>query len=111
MNYDVILDKRIIPTDVKVFVENGIPYLDYTGITDGVWQCKVHIPKMSLTIDCIESTSGCAADNMGISLVTFKTDITANFNQPYAFKIEVLEREMTKSQIEQELGYKIKIKE
>lgn len=89
MNNNVIIEGNIIPTDVKIYVENGTPYLDYTGIcyASNGGKIKVHFPKVDLTF-----TNICAPNG---KLTTF----------------EVLEREVSKKQLEKELGYKLNIKE
>ena len=112
MNNNVIIDSNITPTDVKIYVENGIPYLDYTGtcyMSDGC-KCKVHIPKVGLTLTNIESESDVCYDYLG-----YTRKILPSF-QIYAcgdecFSFEVIEREVSKKQLEKELGYKLNIKE
>lgn len=92
MNSNVIIDSHITPTDVKIYVENGTPYLDYTGIcyASNGDKIKVHFPKIDLTLTNI--TNVCASN-----------DKWATF--------EVIEREVSKEQLEKELGYKLNIKE
>ena len=52
MNNNVIIDSNITPTDVKIYVENGTPYLDYTGTcyASNGDKIKVHFPKIDLTL-------------------------------------------------------------
>lgn len=52
MSNHVIIDSNITPTDVKIYVENGTPYLDYTGIcyASNGDKIKVHFPKIDLTL-------------------------------------------------------------
>lgn len=51
MKYTPIISSDVRPTDVKIYIEDGVPYLDYIGTfyaTDGS-KCKVHFPKIGLT--------------------------------------------------------------
>lgn len=103
----------IHPVDVKVFVENNVPYLEYTGVIDrGEEKIKVHFPKIGLTLNVIEQIVdyqdyhdkwNCPIGQVCISYQIFVG------NNDTAFTYEVVEREMTKAQIEKELGYKVKI--
>lgn len=104
-------------TSASIFYEDNVPYIDWKGTTilsDGSI-ADVHIPKMSLDI----------------SEINQETEAYYNYNYDYCSKIiksrqifvkdgfkpnediiiTIKEREMTKEQIEKELGYKIKIKE
>nr|DAU51690.1 MAG TPA: hypothetical protein [Caudoviricetes sp.] len=69
MNNNAIIDGNITPTDVKIYVENGIPYLDYTGTCYmiNVGKYKVHISKIGLTLTNIESKSDECYDYLGRS--------------------------------------------
>lgn len=45
------IESSLMPTDVKIYTEDGIPYLDYTGtcyMSDGC-KYKIHFPKIGLT--------------------------------------------------------------
>ena len=94
-----IIAHAIIPTDVKIYYEDGMPYLDYTGetyLSMGWGKAKIHFPKIGLMYDCVNVEKGefqnCAYPVDG-SLYT----------------LTITERQMTKKEIENELGYKIKI--
>ena len=112
MTYNPIISSNIQPTDVKIYVENGAPYLDYTGtcyMSDGC-KCKIHIPKVGLTLTNIKSESDACYDYLEHAKTTLP------WFQIYAcgdeiFTFEVIEREVSKKQLEKELGYKINIKE
>ena len=112
MTYNPIISSSIQPIDVKVYAENGAPYLDYTGtcyMSDGC-KCKIHIPKVGLTLTNIKSESDACYDYLGHAKTTLP------WFQIYAcgdeiFTFEVIEREVSKKQLEKELGYKINIKE
>ena len=102
--------KEIIPTDVKVYYENGIPYLEYRGIPqNGSFdKVEVYIPKINLNISSIEYTSNLYAPNE--LNVTFSANHIIEPNN-YNVVVTVIERNMTKAQIEKELGYKVNIVE
>lgn len=112
MTYNPIISSNIQPTDVKIYFENGVPYLDYTGtcyMNDGC-KYKIHIPKVGLTLTSTELESDTCYDYLG-----HVRTILPCF-QLYAcgdeiFTVEVIEREVSKRQLEKELGYKINIKE
>lgn len=52
MKYTPIISSGVRPTDVKIYVEDGVPYLDYTGIcyASNGDKIKVHFPKIDLTL-------------------------------------------------------------
>lgn len=108
MNNKVIIDSNITPTDVKIYVENGTPYIDYTGIcyASNGDKIKVHLPKVGLTLEkeYEEWKYQCGSREMLI-----KFNVYASNDQSATF--EVLEREVSKKQLEKELGYKLNIKE
>lgn len=106
-------------TSAAIFYENNIPYIDWKGTTilSNGSIANVHIPKMSLDISKIEneceyqpvySSDNCFLYNITKSRQVFVKD---GFEPDEDVIIEIKEREMTKEQIEKELGYKIKIKE
>lgn len=98
----------IEPTDVKVYYEDGQLYLDYKGIADTDFgKAEIHIPKMSLNIHEIEDFGESYMLTERPALV--KCQCLASSHEFYDIKI--LERDMTKKEIEKELGYKINIKE
>lgn len=112
MIYNPIITSNIQPTDVKIYVENGVPYLDYTGtcyMSDGC-KCKIHIPKVGLTLTSIKSESDACYDSLGHERTILPWfQIYAYGDEIFTF--EVIEREVSKKQLEKELGYKINIKE
>lgn len=115
MNNNIIIDSNITPTDVKIYTENGTPYLDYTGIcyASNGDKIKVHLPKIGLTFTNITQEKDykeyerheeqkCLWDPRKI-LPKFNiyasNDIWATF--------EVIEREVSKERLEKELDYKL----
>lgn len=107
-----IIESDIQPTDVKIYIEDDTPYLDYTGTcyVNGS-KCKIHLPKIGLSFSKIEQEK----DVEEYSYWGYKQEITMSFNifasDGKYYKFEILERKMSKEQIEKELGYKINIKE
>ena len=101
---------NITPTDVKVYIEDGVPYLDYKGIIkSGKQDVEIHIPKMGLNFRGVE----CGSDrfNNGYILTSLRHQCFAinEPERPYMYTLKILEREMTKKEIEKELGYKVNI--
>lgn len=112
MKYDPIIASPILPTDVKIYTEDGVPYLDYTGTfyaSDGC-KCKIHIPKIGLTFSQITQKKEDEYDYFG-----YKRKVLMNFNvfasDDKFWEFEIIEREVSKKQLEKELGYKLNIKE
>lgn len=104
---------KITPIDVRVYIENGIPYLDYIGVEETNWgKVKIHIPKIGLDITAItqeeDIVSAYGSNNKKLASIRTRFEIFAENDKWCEYKI--LEREMSKEQIEKELGYKIKIK-
>lgn len=113
MKYDPIITSSITPTDVKIYTEDGIPYLDYTGTfyTNDGCKCKIHLPKIGLTFSQVTQEK----EEDEYDFYGYKQRITTDFrvfvsNEEW-FKYEILEREVSKKQLEKELGYKLNIKE
>lgn len=113
MNNNVIIDSNITPTDVKIYVENGIPYLDYTGTcyASNGDKIKVHFPKIDLTLTNItqEKYEEEWKYQFGSRKILTKFNVCVSNDKWATF--EVVEREVSKKQLEKELGYKLNIKE
>ena len=109
MGYFFHITKPIKPTDVKVYYEDGHLYLDYRGVTDTDFgKAEIHIAKMSLNIHEIEDF--CEYYNEFTerpALVKCQCYVSSR----EFYDIKILEKDMTKKEIEKELGYKINIKE
>lgn len=107
-----IFDSKITPTDVKIYIEDGIPYLDYTGTAmTNQGKVKIHIPKIGLEIDAVtKEVDECYAYNdLNCPLALIKTREQFFVSNNKLFEYEIIEREMSKEDIEKELGYKVKI--
>lgn len=99
----------IKPTDLKIYYEDSTPYLDYKGIAETNYgKVEVHIPKMGLIINNLECNREDLYNEFGASVITMREYLT---HSDEVFTIKVLERDMTKNQIEKELGYKVNIVE
>lgn len=101
-----------MPTDVKIYTEDGTPYLDYTGtcyMSDGC-KYKIHFPKIGLTFSQVTQEQETEYDYFG-----YKRKVLMNFNifasDNKFCEFEIIEREVSKKQLEKELGYKLDIKE
>lgn len=105
-----ILSNNLTPTDVKIYFENGLPYIDYIGkcYTDNGFIMKVHIPKISLNISLLENNKEYYESKNNLVV---RAECFAHFEQDNFFTFEIIERDMTKKQIEKELGYKVNIVE
>lgn len=113
MKYDPIITSPILPTDVKIYTEDGVPYLDYIGMfyaSDGS-KCKIHIPKIGLTFSKVTQEK----EEEEYDYFGYKKRVVMSFNvfasNDKFYEFEVLEREVSKKQLEKELGYKLNIKE
>lgn len=112
MKYTPIISSGVRPTDVKIYIEDGVSYLDYVGTfyaTDGS-KCKVHFPKIGLTFSKVTQEKEEEYDYFGYKQrIITKFDVYAVDDEWATF--EVIERDVTKKQLENELGYKLNIKE
>lgn len=112
MKYTPIISSGVRQTDVKIYIEDGVPYLDYIGTfyaTDGS-KCKVHFPKIGLTFSKVMQEKEEEYDCFDYKQrIITKFDIFAVDDKWATF--EVIEREVSKKQLEKELGYKLNIKE
>lgn len=112
MKYTPIISSGVRPTDVKIYIEDDVPYLDYIGTfyaTDGS-KCKVHFPKIGLTFSKVMQEKEEEYDCFDYKQrIITKFDIFAVDDKWATF--EVIEREVSKKQLEKELGYKLNIKE
>ena len=101
-------------TSASIFYEDNVPYIDWKGATvlsDGSI-ANVHIPKMGLDINEINQEVEGYSDFFGNKVTrSIQVFVKDRFEPDEDIIIEIKEREMTKEQIEKELGYKIKIKE
>ena len=113
MKYTPIISSGVRPTDVKIYIEDGVPYLDCVGTfyaTDGS-KCKVHFPKIGLTFSKVtQEKEEEEYDYFGYKQrIITKFDVYAVDDEWATF--EVIERDVTKKQLENELGCKLNIKE
>ena len=109
MIMDEVLVGPIKPTDLKIYYEDSIPYLEYKGIAETNYgKVEIHFPKMGLVLNNFECHRETLYNGFGASIVTM-TEYSTQSDE--AFTITILERDMTKKQIEKELGYKVNIVE
>lgn len=102
--------------DANIFYEDEIPFLKYkgSGVSEDGTKFVVELNKMALDISKIEVTEeNCYNENFSFVNnsfyeTTFKNSPNKNKNE-VLYSIYVEERNMTKEQIEKELGYKINL--
>ena len=103
----------IRPVDVKIFVEDNIPYLEYTGVIDrGNEKIKVHFPRIDLTFNVLEQIveNEYVYDKWDCPIGrVFTSNRILVGNDKISYTYEVVERTMTKKELENKLGYKVKI--
>ena len=112
MTTQMIFDK-ITPTDVRVYIEDGVPYLDYIGtVMTGMGKAKVHIPKIGLNITAVSKEEDIvdSYDMYNNKVASIRTRLEIFAENDRWCECKIIEREMSKEQIEKELGYKVKIK-
>ena len=109
------LSGPITPTDVAIYYEDGIPYINYVGTVsiDG-HKAKIHLPKLGLTFDQVQvqSDEDYACDpQSGARLITLEYAQRWYAKDGRYFEYELLPQEVTLSELEQRLGYPVIIKE
>lgn len=99
----------IHPTDARIYYENGVPYMEYKGITHDFNndKCEVYLHRVPLTISALEYTDNLYDPNE--FSVTFTEKEYGIFHGKCRPVVKTIERTMTKAQIEKELGYKVNI--
>lgn len=116
---DSMFLQSLVPTDVSIYYEDSMPYLDYTGITrtDDGCEVKVHLPKISLVYNVIENKSETIDRDVYDKHGALVNRLSVKLNQEIMIKndewfdMQIIKRQMTKKQIEKELGYKVAIVE
>lgn len=106
--------RQLKAKDISIYIEDGQPYIHWVGeFSNGNNVYEVDIPKMDVNIDAIVEDKLIEVDTLGH--VTYpKISFSRNFyavQDDVKFTVTCKKREMTKEQIEKELGYKVKIKE
>lgn len=104
---------NIQPVDVRIYYEGKQPYIDYTGEAIGTDNHKwtIHIPKIGLSFDefkCVREKSYDLYHGIITNLSLTAYTVPKHGND---VMFTITEREMTKEQIEKEIGCKIKIVE
>lgn len=107
----------ITPKSVKVYYEDSAPYLDYYGYTYiNNQRVIIHFPKIGLQFDKVHSNEErstaytmCHGKEIPVATFNFMQNIYIG-NDEY-FDYEILPVEITKAEIEKQLGYPINIVE
>lgn len=112
-NNESYIESPLKPTDVKIYTENGTPYLDYTGTCHiNGCKCKIHLPKVGLEFtNVIQEEDNATYDICGSYKQKIVLDFRVFVTDGKFYTYEILERDVSKKQLEKELGYKLNIKE
>lgn len=106
--------RQLKAKDISIYIEDGQPYIHWVGeFSNGNDVYEVDIPKIDVNIDAIVEDKPIEFDTLGhvsYPMVSFVRHIYA-VQDGVMFTVTCKKREMTKEQIEKELGYKIKIKD
>lgn len=113
MKNNLHIESPLTPTAVKIYTEDGVPYLDYIGtcyMSDGC-KYKIHLPKVGLEFTQVTQQE----DNEYFDCCGYQHKILLDFRVLVTdgnfYTYEILERDASKKQLEKELGYKLNIKE
>lgn len=106
MSYNTLYANNIKPIDAKIYYEDGVPYLEYRGMTQNFCNdmVEVYFPKIKLEISAVTWSEEINCDSQ--LEVTFADNAISTLYSP---RLKTIERTMTKAEIEKELGYKVKI--
>lgn len=106
--------RQLKAKDISIYIEDGQPYIHWVGeFSNGNNVYEVDIPKMDVNIDAIIEDGDVEFDTLWcckIPKVSFARHFYA-VQDGVKFTVTCKKREMTKEQIEKELGYKVKIKD
>ena len=106
--------RQLKAKDISIYIEDGQPYIHWVGeFSNGNDVYELDIPKMDVSIDAIVEDRPIEFDSWGkcrLPEVSFSRNIYA-VQDGVIFTVTCKKREMTKEQIEKELGYKINIKD
>lgn len=106
--------RQLKAKDISIYIEDGQPYIHWVGeFSNGNDVYEVDIPKMDVNIDAIVEDKPIEFDTLGrvtYPKVSFRRYFYVD-QDGVEFTVACKKREMTKEQIEKELGYKVKIKD
>jgi len=106
--------RQLKAKDISIYIEDGQPYIHWVGeFSNGNDVYEIDIPKMDANIDAIVEDRPIEFDMLGhvsYPMVSFARHFYA-VQDGVEFTVDCKKREMTKEQIEKELGYKVKIKD
>ena len=106
--------RQLKAKDICIYIEDGQPYIHWVGeFSNGNNVYEVDIPKMDVNIDAIVEDRPIEFNTLGHAsypMVSFARHFYA-VQDGVKFTVACKKREMTKEQIEKELGYKVKIKD
>lgn len=105
----------IVPKEVVVFYEEGVPYLRYTGTTSiNGHRAEIRIPKLSLQFDQMNATS--YEEDIYDSVCGKKVGTSSYAQRLYIqdsryLEFEILPQEVTLDELEKMLEHPVVIKE
>lgn len=106
--------RQLKAKNISIYIKDGQPYIHWIGeFSNGNDVYEVDIPKMDVNIDVIIEDKPIEFDTLGnvsYPKISFARQFYA-VQDNVEFNIACKKREMTKEQIEKELGYKVKIKD
>lgn len=103
---------HIEPTDIKVFYEEGKPYIHYKGVLNYMGdQYAIDIPKMDMVLKTLEHVTeySCTFDYKREKVIKVPVLSECHAEHEVYFTADLIKKKMSKSEIEKELGYKVDI--
>lgn len=103
---------HIEPTDIKVFYEEGKPYIHYKGVLHYMGdQYAIDIPKMDMVLKTLEHVTeySCTFDYKTEKVTKVPVLSECHAEHEVYFTADLIKKKMSKSEIEKELGYKVDI--
>lgn len=115
MSRETIRDRiyeHVIPTDIRVFYEDGRPYIYYKGkLASRSEEWEIEIPKMDMAINTLERVTVVREDVNLFGQTLHIAPVCSEFFAVHdiAYRMRKIKKKMTKQDIERELGYKVDI--
>ena len=103
---------QVVPTDIKVFYEDGQPYISYKGeFVDDHEEWEIEIPKMSMVLNTLEKFAETVEEVNFYGPIMRWIPVCNQFFAAHDVNYTMRRKKakMTKADIERELGYRIDI--
>ncbi len=104
--------EQVIPTDIRVFYEDGRPYIYYKGkVVSRYDEWEIEIPKMDMVLNTLERIVDIEYTVSVHGDMQRRTPVCNQFYAEHdvAYRMRIAKRKMTQRDIERELGYKVDI--